>query len=408
MQILKTDNMQLVSFFLKPRAFVKEDGTSLIYLHLRIDGVVKEINTGEHVNRKLWDFKRRCLKTTGKNKTSLLEQSLVHEKILETCRKISLQAKKIGNHSLTHESFLRELKASGKTFDLIKFTRKFIAENPLSWSRATVHSYEGLCTILTQAYKTTITAGDVPGIRERMQKYLSQKGDSPNTIIKRQKQIKSMLKRARKDGFLLPDPYQDPIGTVKGHRHFLNLEEVKDTIELYNSNSLPPNLQDTLGQFLFSCFTGCRYSDIKELTHKNIVGDLLEYVAVKTARFNKVVQAPLPDVARVMITHRLGRLFEMKTGQVVNRHLARIFKMLGINKHITFHCARHTFGTLYIYLGGDITNLQQIMAHSHIDTTMEYVRLAKRLEAHDLRLFDTAFAEKMGVITKGQALWRKV
>lgn len=400
--------MQSVSFFLKPRAFVREDGTSLIYLHLRIDGVEKQINTGEHVIRKQWDFKKRCLKISGKDKTDLLKQSLVHEKILDSCRQIELQAKITGIHDLTHENFVRELKASGNTFDLVAFTRNFIAKNPLSWSRATVHSYEGLCTILTQAYKTTITASDIPHIRERMQKYLSQKGDSPNTIIKRQKQIKSMLKRARKDGFMLPDPYQDPIGTVKGHRHFLNLEEVKDTIELYNSNSLPHNLQATLGQFLFSCFTGCRYSDIKQLTHRNIVGDLLEYVAVKTARFNKVVQAPLPDVARVMITHRLGRLFEVRTGQVVNRHLARIFKMLGINKHITFHCARHTFGTLYIYLGGDITNLQQIMAHSHIDTTMEYVKLAKRLEAHDLKLFDNAFAEKMGVITKANALWRKV
>ena len=400
--------MQSVSFFLKPRAFVKEDGTSLIYLHLRIDGVEKQINTGEHVIRKLWDFKKRSLKITGKNKTELLKQSLVHEKILDSCRSIALEAKIQGIHDLNHESFVRELKASGKTFDMVQFTRDFIAENPLSWSRATVHSYEGLCTILTQAYKNTITATDVPGIRDKMQKYLSQKGDSPNTIIKRQKQIKSMLKRARKAGFMLPDPYQDPIGSVKGHRHFLNLEELNNTIELYNSNCLPGNLQETLGQFLFSCFTGCRYSDVKELTHRNIVGDLLEYVAVKTARFNKVVQAPLPDVARVTIPNRLGRLFDMRTGQVTNRHLKRIFVRLGINKHITFHCARHTFGTLYVYLGGDITNLQQIMAHSHIDTTMEYVKLAKRLEAHDLKLFDNAFAEKMGVITKGNALWRKV
>lgn len=400
--------MQTVSFFLKPRAFVKEDGSSLIYLHLRIDGVEKQINTGEHVIRKMWDFKKRSLKITGKNKTKLLQQSLVHEKILETCRGVELKAKIQGIHDLTHESFIRQLKASGKTFDLVGFTREFIAENPLSWARATVHSYEGLCTILTLAYKTTITANDVPDIRDKMQKYLTQKGDSPNTIIKRQKQIKSMLKRARKAGYMLSEPYQDPIGSVKGHRHFLNLVEMKDTIDLYNSHSLPPNLQETLSQFLFSCFTGCRYSDVKELTHRNVVGDLLEYIAVKTARFNKVVQAPLPDVARVMISSRMGRLFSVRTGQVVNGHLKRIFIMLGVNKHITFHCARHTFATLYVYLGGDITNLQQIMAHAHIDTTMEYVKLAKRLEAHDLKLFDDAFAETMGVITKGNALWRKV
>ncbi len=400
--------MQKITYYLKPRSDKRTDGTSLLYLYLRIDGVEKQINTGEHVQRKLWDFKKRCLKITSKNKASLLEQAIVHEKILDTCRNIIRQAKMTDNHSLTHESFVRELKSSGRTFDLIQFTRDFIAENPLSWSRATVHSYEGLCTILAQAYKSNITATEIPDIRNKMQKYLSQKGDSPNTIIKRHKQIKSMLKRARKAGYLLDDPYEDPIGIIKGHRNYLNLMELQNTIDLFNDRQLPKNLQSTLAQFLFSCFTGCRYSDMKQLTHRNIVGELLEYVAVKTARFNKVVQAPLPDIARVLIPNRMGRLFDMKTGQVINRHLKRIFVMLNINKHITFHCARHTFGSLYIYLGGDITNLQQIMAHSHIDTTMEYVKLAKRMEAHDLKLFDKAFGEKMGVITKGNALWRKV
>ena len=319
---------------------------------------------------------------------------------------ISKEAKRNGEY-LTHKCFEKKLFSDHSALNLIAFTEKYMTRNPDQWGKNTKHSYEGLVKLWRGIYASSIDFNDLATIREVMEKAMVKNGNSLNTRKKRHKQTKSMIARAMKE-YTISQPYTEPIGEIKGNRNFLDLEELKKAIRLYQSWELPNNLQETLGQFLFVCFTGPRYSDMVEMHSKHIVGDVLEYIAVKTKRFEKRVQAPMPAVAKSLIKNRHGKLFDMATGQTVNRHLKRIFKRLNINKHITFHCGRHTFATLYIYLGGDITNLQEILAHEDISTTQIYVKMAKRLELKDLTLFDNEFAKDMRVITSGRAEYLEV
>ncbi|TNE31789.1 MAG: hypothetical protein EP346_00065, partial [Bacteroidetes bacterium] len=63
----------------------------------------------------------------------------------------------------------------------------------------------------------------------------------------------------------------------------------------------------------------------------------------------------------------------------------------GIKKSITFHCARHTFGTLFIAIGGELMVLKELMGHSKISTTTEYVKMANGIKKSQIKLFDDRF-----------------
>lgn len=394
--------MQKISYYLKPRAVAKLDGTSLVYILLRIDGNRKEIPTNLYVPLKNWNRRQRqVVAGKGLSRKAALEYNTKAEKILELCRNIVSECEK-GHEFLDVHSFSEKLKSGNNTFEFIGFTRDFIEENPRNWCKSTVKSYQIALNSLEKHFGK-ILASDLENFRSRLEQKLLRAGNSPNTIKKRNQQYKTLLGQARKRGYNLPVVYDEPIGAIKGNRQILTTQELAKTIEYFQDGFLNPAQKNALKLFLFCCFTGCRYSDLKDLTHNNISGNVLIYIAQKTKRFNKEIQVPLPEVAKKLIENKRGRLFSPRTNQVLNRRLKEVFKQLGINKNITFHCSRHTFGTLYIYLGGDVTNLQLLMAHSKIETTMNYVQAAKRMELNQVNYFDEEFAQAMSIITNARS-----
>ncbi|NID09070.1 tyrosine-type recombinase/integrase [Fibrella aestuarina] len=79
---------------------------------------------------------------------------------------------------------------------------------------------------------------------------------------------------------------------------------------------------------------------------------------------------------------------ETYTEQYTNRLLRKIAEHLGWTTKVSTHTARHTFGTNFIELGGDVVTLQGYMGHSKIQTTMQYVHLSERRRREQINVFD--------------------
>lgn len=146
---------------------------------------------------------------------------------------------------------------------------------------------------------------------------------------------------------------------------------------------------ETKTAFLFSFYTGLRYSDIKQLTAANFEqekGGLR--LKVSTQKTNKYISFLLPVAAVELIKDRLtkGQIFSLVCITCIEKHLKNIAQRAGIEKNITFHTARHTFATTLLTRGADLYAISKMLGHSNISTTQIYATLidSKKTETANL------------------------
>jgi integrase len=140
-----------------------------------------------------------------------------------------------------------------------------------------------------------------------------------------------------------------------------------------------PNLKRA---FLFSCYTGLRFSDIENLTWGNLRKNdegrmLIKFVQQKTS---KPEYPPISDKAvrwlpeKGMATDK-DNVFVLHTSRIVNEHLRKWAKLAKIKKHMTFHVSRHTAATLLLSNSVPVTTVQKILGHTDIQTTLRYAKV---------------------------------
>ena len=207
------------------------------------------------------------------------------------------------------------------------------------------------------------------------------------------------LKIALCDGLLAANPMdrvtadeKKPLGARSMARVFLTIEEVKafQAVET-------PNGRDTKAAFMFSCFTGLRYSDIVSLTWQDIhkTDNGLEIVK-KMVKTQNDVCVPVSNVAlRWMPKQGEAKwddlVFHVPCLQWVEKCLKDIAKAAGIAKNVTFHTARHTFATMQLTLGGDIYTISRLLGHTDIKTTQIYAEVVNQKKRDAISKFDNVF-----------------
>lgn len=221
---------------------------------------------------------------------------------------------------------------------------------------------------------------------------------SANTQVCYLRKLKVVFKRAVEDEILSKNPLDTINKELKPKNTstempFLTIDEVKTLI----GTKTPYN--DIKTAYLFSCYTGLRFSDIKSLTWGRIreVNNetMLIYIQQKT---QKQEYLPLAKPALDLLANRKRTkdndlIFDLPLNNKVNERLRRIAATAGIDgKKITFHTARHTAATMLLSLGVPIEVVSKILGHSDIRTTQIYAKvLAEQVKigVHKLdNLFD--------------------
>ena len=195
---------------------------------------------------------------------------------------------------------------------------------------------------------------DRSDINEQMvrdfRKHLQQLGNKPNTVIKALSVLRGFVRRMIADGLIQDNPFDKVrIGQVYTRRGFLTTSELK---RLYlnffdRRRYLTETEQDVMRAFLFSCFTGLRYSDLHSLDASEIFDYKIRKQMHKTG---DPVYVPIPLQARLLLPENLksGPVFCVVENSHFNRTLRSAAKKLGYYNHIHCHLARHTFATTCI------------------------------------------------------------
>lgn len=225
--------------------------------------------------------------------------------------------------------------------------------------------------------------------------WLQAKGNQQSTISTALKNLQTYTNIALERGLLLHDPFKGiRIARIKSRIEYLTPVELKRALEMYDSQSLPTHLQQSLLLFLIACFLSFRIGDIRRLHPSWVIRErTLRFMPRKTRRYEKWVEFTYGENAHRLLSDyfRLKGHTKIKSDQKTNTDLKIIAAHLGLRTRVSMHVGRHTFGTMYMYLGGDLHTLMNIMGHTNINTTLGYAHASEEIKATHMKKFDLFF-----------------
>ena len=170
-----------------------------------------------------------------------------------------------------------------------------------------------------------------------------------------------------------PNGFLDRIECIPTIREHLSQEELIRLAET-------PCEEEVLKKaFLFACLTGLRKSDIRQLTWQQIqpYTNGRMFVTTRMQKTKEIVHNPISDEAYGLLGERgEGLIFEDFKDKMLQGPLQRWLTAAGITKKITFHCTRHSFGSLHVEMGTDMAVIQAYLGHKNITTTQIYSKIA--------------------------------
>ena len=228
---------------------------------------------------------------------------------------------------------------------------------------------------------------------EKYEIYLKNvRGNKINTIWGSHKDLNTYIGRAIKHGYISTD--------INPYNHFTKKKEESsrqalesNELELFENYEVKSNSEQViLDRFLFSCYTGLRISDQNLITKDNFLFTTVNecYLTYKMKKvkttvrnlpIHKLFNGKAMPIVKKYIQQDEETLFPYRSDQHTNRKLKDIAKELDINKRVTTHVGRHTFGSILAEKTNDPILIKTLMGHTKIETSMIYINMSKsRLE----------------------------
>lgn len=361
----------------------KKDGTCSIYIILRQSGKAKKIFLDLSVKSNLFDKEKGRVK--GKSELAKDYNLLIENKLSEIS-KIEMDFR-MSKQYFDLDVLHKELNNPAPRFDFIAFWEQEMEYQKKILKPGTYRqqysSLSKLKSFKSKIHFTEINEQFIQSVELWCKNVLKNQATTISTLMKN---IKKYIHIASKKGIITPIHYDDiKVKSFTGQRTFLEKHELQLLHKFYVSEFIPDHHKKVLSKFLFSCFTSLRISDIQKINRDNIVNNELIYVSEKTGKMNKI---KLNLSAKKYINEK-GDLFNDNfTNEYINRTLKDICVVLSIKKRITFHCARHTFATMFLLQGGNIINLQKILDHSNIRETMVYSHIVEQVLNEEINFMD--------------------
>lgn len=222
---------------------------------------------------------------------------------------------------------------------------------------------------------------------------------SQNTRQNYQKTFIAAINQAVREGYMQKNPFDEippseRISKKEGTREFLTIEETRLLL------STPCRREDVRQAFLFAIFTGLRISDVRLLCPHHIKQSAdgnSEYIDIEMKKTGEHVIVPLAEEARLFLPEQKNSdmpFFALPTNATVSYTIKEWIKTAGIDKHITFHCSRHTFATTLLTLGADLYVTSKLLGHRNIQTTEIYAKVVDEKKIESVNLLDQMFLDK--------------
>ena len=224
---------------------------------------------------------------------------------------------------------------------------------------------------------------------------------SHNTTVKYLKNFGKIIRIAFANGYIAKNPFANiKFRMEEVDRDFLEDHEIRAIIDKKIDIERLSRVRDA---FVFCCFTGLAFSDMKGLKPEHIVCDNngALWIRKKRQKTGNMCNIPLLDPAKIILDRYKdhpesvikGVLFPSLCNQKMNAYLKELAAICGINKEITTHTGRHSFATSVALANGvSIENVAKMLGHSDTKMTRHYARVLDKSIMRDMSIVNGKFA----------------
>lgn len=353
----------------------------LTYLEQRI-----QFSTGLFINPKFWNSKHQKIEPPNEENDFINTQlSLIKSKINKVFLLLQVQ-----ENSFTVNDIYRLYKGVKlrKEYNVIEYfehhlnkLKKLIGIDikQVTWDKSYYVKNNVKSFILWKFQQKDIPLSKLKlQFLDDLEYYLKvEKKQKQITVNKTIQRFRNPIKVAVAEGYLDKDPFMlHKTKMVRNEVVYLSVKELK---KLEKHEFTQARLQQVKDWFVFSCYTGLAYNELKNLLKKHIVigfdGQLwIEMLRQKT---QKNIKVPLLPKAKKLIdkyaTDESDVIFPMISNQRYNSYLKEIASILGICKRLTSHTARKTFATtVLLYNDVPMEIVSELLGHSNMKITQEH------------------------------------
>jgi site-specific recombinase XerD len=382
----------------------KADGTVPIWCRITVDGQATRFSTKSSINPNSWDSK--AAKASGRSKeateiNSLLDKirtsiyNVYHDLLT---RENDVSAERVKNMFLgievKHQTILELFRRHNEDVE------KLVG---ISKTKTTLQKYDVAYRRLADFIKLQYSASDV-SLKEINHMFISDfeiylktccKCGS-NTTAKFMQRFRTIILMAKNNGWIHTDPFANyKIRFQKVDKGYLTQEQIEILMRKTFSTKRLEQVRDI---FVFSCFSGLAYIDVKNLRETNIRTsfDGGTWIMGKREKTGVNFNVPLLETPKQILDKYAGTLpggmvLPVPSNQKMNAYLKEIGDLCGIDKELTFHLARHSFATLTLSKGVSIESVSKMLGHTNIKTTQIYAKITDAKISNDM----AAFAEKL-------------
>ncbi|MGG7035741.1 MAG: site-specific integrase [Flavobacterium sp.] len=401
-----------VLFYLR-RSKVNAQGKMPIFQRITIDGKRFDTSTGHYIEESKWSADFAKIKGNSEEARLINSQlDLLKASVYETEKKLFMSGAEI-----TFETFKNEHQGiKPNEHHLIpifqEHNRKIKELIGIEYAPGTLERYETSLKHTKEFLQWKYNVSDINinnidhAFITEYEFYLrSERKCANNTAVKYIKNFHKIINQCLANGWLNKNPFANYKSKVKEVvREFLSEAEIES---LLNKEFVSERLELVRDIFVFSCFTGLAYIDVKQLSKENIGlgidGD--KWIFKNRQKTDTTSKIPLLPTAQMIINkyadHPVCKnektLLPILSNQKMNAYLKEIADVCGIKKELTFHIARHTFATTVTLSNGvPLETVSKMLGHTNLKTTQHYAKILDKKISEDMMILKSKFNSSLG------------
>ena len=371
-----------------------------IYVRITVNGKRTEFSLCKYYPIKEWDTKMsRAIGRSAIARTLNDELDNTYSEITDSYREL----KKEGRYVTAQSVKARYLGTDNNQATLLELDTFHTSKMEGILKNGTLKNYKTTTKYLNAFLTNKIKASDIyldhigysfiVDFEQFLRNKKNNLGKRPltnNGLMKHIERLNKLMNLAVKLEWINKNPFLNYDAKFnKYDRPFLSAIELKKLEEVKLQKETHVKVRDN---FVFGCYTGLSYIDIKNLTKDNIVYgiDGKKWLFLRREKSQQPVKVPLLDKALIILDKYKNfdisnKLLPVYSNQKMNKYIKEVATICEIGKKLSFHVARHTFATTVTLSNGvPIETISKLLGHSKLSTTQIYARVLEDKIGRDI------------------------